>query len=597
MSDITRVISFVAGNRSGLDLLRDGQRELDKHTDSLESLRREALDAADASSGLNRTVSGGAGGFGRASNAVERLANNFGGLGGELLGIANDAGDVIEAVGKQGLSGALAALASPLGAVTIGIGAVVGAFALLSASLEDERKAVEATVRAFTERRQIEREIRDEALATDEVQKRLADARQERADAEADLTLLNLARTKPFLDAQRDGGDLMGRLAVSFAEGRGAFTELDKAIVDATKRLEDATIAVQVYEAALDDPKLTDTTARHAQMLADEAKAAEQANDRLERLSGALDKSAKSAEAAEKALDAANAEFSKLQNTVQDTVDKLAADKSELSNSLRDTLADLNADLIDAQADANADILDAQRDFAAERAAAEADYQKESARAERDYRNELKRINRDFRQAELEGIRNNDILSIFEAKEAAKAQRKDVRERFKQEQADRAEDYADQRKVEEAALAARISDIQRARDAEIAAINEKIVAERASYDAQIALINTQRDAAIDAINAAAAARAATMTQISAGNGGAQPIAYPGGTNQSAADFFGWTPGGGVLPAPSAPQSAGPVYNFAPGAIVMKDLAEIADVEAAMRALIKGTSLAQQRVAA
>lgn len=555
--DVNYQINVDKGREGGVDSLRRAQTVANGLEESLSDVTREArqldraLDTAGGSS-IN---------LGRAGGGLERVLNATGGgqLGG-LLGLAGDIGDVVESLGENGLKGALSALLSPIGVLGVAAGAAAVAVSLINTEYERQKKAAEEyyayVVSVAQNEESLLQKLREGGTAAIEAVRKTQDDQLALISAGANAIRDEIARLEEEINSR--GPTLIIGTDPLLTQLQVAQDQLD-ALNEEAKKLEPGVMAVVDV---MNSAEYASTRAAEAlkagiidavSTLGDATSGAENIlsifTDTMEDAKKALDASNKAADEAAKA-------FTDMQTAAQAAVDSLDAQQSELSRELQSTIADLNADLIEAQKDANADIAKAQADSYASRLRAEADYQKEAARSEEDFRREVSRIRRDAAADERQAIQDNDIAAVLEVREARKQQVSDTRDAYRLERQRRAEDYANQRAVEEAALAARIADIQAARNEEVAAINAEITAERAAHDEQITEIKRLRDGEIERVRAVAlanqqryaeeeAAVARITGQLTSAaptsTGGIIPFAGPQSTGQTGGLFGGLSP--------------------------------------------------------
>jgi hypothetical protein len=498
--DTTYRFHFDTGRRGAADTVKDIRRDAD-------GLEKDLKQAARAADGLDRSLESASRGadFGRTGGGLERiLGGAIGGGSQELLGIVGDLGDVIEGLGEGGLKGALKGLISPAGLLSGGLAVAGVAMAALTSEIERQKKAAQDYVAYVVGSAQSEeallQQLRDNGTeAIEAVRKTQSDQFSLiSAGAQASQTIID--NLKPRVEEAR-------RTGVYFNGFTQAVNEL-QAAEEALAASREETLKLVPAVEALNNVRNSEAFAA--------AKAAESfetltkfldtgrsaVDDIANVVTGALDSIG---DMAQETADAAEEALNKTRDTAQAAVDKLDADGTKLSDSLRATLAALNDDLLAAQTDAAADIVAAQQDAAAARLEAEREYQSELNRAEVSFRREQASIRRAALLDERSAIEENNIIALLEVRDGKREQLRENRQNYKDEQAQRAEDFAARRAAEDAALADTIASIERQRDAEIAGINARITEEQKAFDAAIAEVNRLKLAQIAQVEAVIAA--------------------------------------------------------------------------------------------
>jgi len=221
--------------------LRLEERQVERTADAYEEAGRNATRPAAASAGGN--VGGGLG-------AVERFTRGIGvGAGAEISGLIGDILDVKEALPTLGAG--LKGLLTSVGPLGIGLGIVAVGFSALSSQLAEGKKEVDASVVSLLKRREVERQIRDESLGTEEVMRRLVEARQREQDALADRVALAGVDDAAFAESQRNLGDLGARIGTALVSLGGGFNSINDAVAAADASVKSAQDEIRALEAAL----------------------------------------------------------------------------------------------------------------------------------------------------------------------------------------------------------------------------------------------------------------------------------------------------------------------------------------------------------
>ena len=280
MTDVTRKINLQAGDASAVKLIdrgtaalvrqqtgvqrlaaiyaRDTRRfesDLDRRIKALRLEERQVERTADAYESAGKAsarpaVASAGGNVGGGLGAVERFTRGVGlGAGAEVSGLIGDILDVKEALPTLGAG--LKGLLTSVGPLGIGLGIVAVGFSALTSQLAAGKREVDASVVSLLKRREVERQIRDEALGTEEVMRRLVEARQREQDALADRVALAGVDDAAFAESQRNMGDLGARIGTALVSLGGGFNSINDAVTAADASVKSAQDEIRALEAAL----------------------------------------------------------------------------------------------------------------------------------------------------------------------------------------------------------------------------------------------------------------------------------------------------------------------------------------------------------
>jgi hypothetical protein len=213
--------------------------------------------------------------------------------------------------------------------------------------------------------------------------------------------------------------------------------------------------------------------------------------------------------------------------------------------------------LVQAQINAAKQISQLQNEAREEELKAASQFETEMSRRRRDFRTEQKRLEEDFYRSRFEQILNGSIASVILSERDLKADKRRNRQDFRTENADAKDDFEAEQKERQAALDARIAQInteleeqQKATDARIAEIqaaaNTEINIERDKLNEKLGFIQTE----------SAATSRAHQTAISGINSIANAAQSLFGVLSSAASRVGGTASSGTQRYPVQPFAAG-----------------------------------------
>ena len=508
--DTRRFEQAITRQVSGMEMLarireRDNQRFERDVDERIDALRLEEMQIERVGGAYERTSDKKTRGasFERTSGGLERVLNTVGGSGaGEIIGLVNDIGDVVEGLGEGGLKGAISGLLSPSGLAVVAAGALAGAIGLITAEYERQRKASEDylayVVGAAQSEEALLQKLRDGGTEAVEAVQKSQSNQLALISAGSQAAQAIIDRLKPQVEAAQQSGryyEGYARDVLDLAEAEKQRAEA----IEAAKKLEPAVAALinvmnsAEYQAAKASEAFGVLTSAF-----DAGKGVTEALGNI--VTGTL---ARVAEMAQETADEAAKAFTDLQSEVQRTVDGLDREGEKLTKSLQDTLAKLGAQRTAAETKAATDIARVRSEADTERIDEQKRFNRESWREERQHRLALMRLSEDANENILESIRRGDFAAAKEQEQERDKDRARMIEDFNITREERQQDFEARQALEDASLERQIQRIEQARDAQIASIDERMTAEQTAYDTTIAEINRVKAAEIDRVTALA----------------------------------------------------------------------------------------------
>ncbi len=408
--------------------------------------------------------------------------------------------------GISGTAAGLTAMALAAAPFVAAGAAVVGAILLVTSAYEEQKRIAQEAAEASLQGLDAETKARFLAQRA-----RFDELKELQAAEEEAAALASATYVAQYEELQRLSKSTVGELVKEFGGMAYATAEIDRlktAVKESGAASDQARAKYEGVKAVTEE--YSDQIQRHTEFTERQTSATGEAGKAEEDLAKAREDHAKAIEQLNAQEEQAFADYLKRQR--ETSASRVTADNREREDRNR-ALERQQADL-DAELAKQAEAFEAQQTAIAERGAAailairddlakrEADaltkiadlrakaaeedqkallkYQKERARAEEDFRRNQDRARESYEQSQLDAILNNDVAAFLSNRTSFRTDRRRNREDFRTEGGRAFEDFEEERAARQAALEARIAEI-----------NTELEAYRAAQLAKIAEIEIQ----------------------------------------------------------------------------------------------------------